>query len=70
MLTKTSCYSAVDIVISVMDYDVETVLVNVLEQDCQACYNAVRIAGSVLNTNSWYCVLLNWPLLNIAGPIL
>ena len=31
---------------------VETVLVDVLEQDCQACYDAVRIAGSVLNTKS------------------
>ena len=49
MLTKTSCYSAVDIVVSVMVYDVETVLVDVLEQDRQACYDAVRIAGSVLN---------------------
>ena len=48
MLTKTSCYSAVDIVVSVMVYDVETVLVDVLEQDRQACYDAVRIAGSVL----------------------
>ena len=28
MLTKTSCYSAVDIVVSVMVYDVETVLVD------------------------------------------
>ena len=37
-------------VVSVMDYDVETVLVDVLEQDRQACHNAVRIAGSVLNT--------------------
>ena len=35
MLTKTSCYSAVDIVVSVMVYDVETVLVDVLEQDRQ-----------------------------------
>ena len=35
--TKTSCYSAVDIVVSVMVYDVETVLVDVLEQDRQAC---------------------------------
>ena len=52
MLTKTSCYSAVDIVVSVMVDDVETVLVDVLEQDRQACYDAVRIAGSVLNTNS------------------
>ena len=46
MLTKTSCYSAVDIVVSVMVYYVETVLVDVLEQDRQACYDAVRIAGS------------------------
>ena len=38
MLTKTSCYSAVDIVVSVMVYDVETVLIDVLEQDRQACY--------------------------------
>ena len=45
-LTKTSCYSAVDIVILVMVYDVETVLVDVLEQDRRACYDAVRIAGS------------------------
>ena len=45
MLTKTS-YSAVDIVGSVMVYDVESVLVDVLEQDRQACYDAVRIAGS------------------------
>ena len=53
MLTKTSCYSAVDIVVSVMVYCVETVLVDVLEQDRQACYDdAVRIAGSVLNTKS------------------
>ena len=53
MLTKTSCYSAVDIVVSVMVYDVETVLVvDVLEQDRQACYDAVRIAGSVLSTIS------------------
>ena len=41
-------------VISVMDYDVETVLVGVLERDRQACYDAVRI---VLNTKSWYVVL-------------
>ena len=40
-----------------MVYDVETVLVDVLEQDRQACYDAVRIAGSVLNTKSWYGVL-------------
>ena len=33
-----------------MVYYVETVLVDVLEQDRQACYDAVRIAGSVLNT--------------------
>ena len=33
-------------VVSVMDYDVETVLVDVLEQDRQACYDAVRISGS------------------------
>ena len=52
MLTKTSCYSAVDIVGSVMVYYVETVVVDVLEQDRQACYDAVRIAGSVLNTKS------------------
>ena len=52
VLTKTSCYSAVDIVGSVMVYYVETVLVDVLEQDRQACYDAVRIAGSVLNTKS------------------
>ena len=52
MLTKTSCYSAVDIVVSEMIYDVETVLVDVLEQDRQACYDAIRIAGSVLNTKS------------------
>ena len=52
VLTKTSCYSAVDIVVSVMVYDVETVLVDVLEQDRRACYDAVRIAGSVLNTKS------------------
>ena len=52
MLTKTSCYSAVDIVVSVMVYYVETVLVDVLEQDRQACYDAVRIASSVLNTKS------------------
>ena len=52
MLTKTSCYSAVDIVVPVMVYYVETVLVDVLEQDRQACYDAVRIAGSVLNTKS------------------
>ena len=45
MLTETSCYSAVDIVVSVMVYYVETVLVDVLEQDRQACYDA-RIAGS------------------------
>ena len=31
---------------SVMDYDVETVLVDALEQDRQVCYNAVRITGS------------------------
>ena len=41
MLTKTSCYSAVDIVVSVMVYYVETVLVDVLEQDRQACYDAL-----------------------------
>ena len=52
MLTKTSCYSAVGIVVSVMVYGVETVLVDVLEQDRQACYNAVRIAGSGLNIKS------------------
>ena len=52
VLTQTSCYSVVDIVVSVMVYDVETVLVDVLEQDRQACYDAVRIAGSVLNTTS------------------
>ena len=52
MLTKTSCYSAVDIVVSVMVYNVETVLVDVLEQDRRAGYDAVRIAGSVLNTKS------------------
>ena len=57
MLTKTSCYIAVDIVVSVMVYDVETVLVDVLEQDRQACYDAVRIAGSVLNNNNG--ILLN-----------
>ena len=49
VLTKTSGYSAVDIVVSVMVYDVETVLVDVLEQDH---YDAVRIAGLVLNTKS------------------
>ena len=48
VLTKISCYSAVDIVVSVMVYNVDTVLVDVLEQDRQACYDAVRIAGSVL----------------------
>ena len=42
MLTETSCYSAVDIVVSVMVYYVETVLVDVLEQDRQACYDAVN----------------------------
>ena len=48
VLTKISCYSAVDIVVSVMVYNVDTiVLVYVLEQDRQACYDAVRIAGSV-----------------------
>ena len=52
MLTKTSYYSAVDIVVSVMVYYVETVLVDVLEQDRQARYDAVRIASSVLNTKS------------------
>ena len=52
MLTKSSCYSAVDIVVSVIVYDVDTVLIDVLEQDRQACYDAVRIAGSVLNTKS------------------
>ena len=53
VLTKISCYSAVDIVVSVMVYNVYTiVLVYVLEQDRQACYDAVRIAGSVLNTKS------------------
>ena len=52
MLTKTSCYSTVDTVGSVMVYYVETVLVDVLEQDRQACYDAVRIAGLVLNTKS------------------
>ena len=41
-------------VVSVMDYDSETVLVDVLEQDRQACYDAVTIAGAVLNTKSWY----------------
>ena len=49
---KTICYSAIDIVVSVMVYYVETVLVDVLEQDRQACYDAVRITGSVLNTKS------------------
>ena len=29
-------------VVSVMDYDIETVLVDVLEQDHQACYDAVE----------------------------
>ena len=32
-----------------MVYDVETVLVDVLEQDRQACYDTVRITGSVLS---------------------
>ena len=36
-----------------MVYNVDTiVLVYVLEQDRQACYDAVRVAGSVLNTKS------------------
>ena len=46
ILTKTSCYSAVDFVVSVMVYDIETVLVAILKQDRQACYNAVIIAVS------------------------
>ena len=56
MLSKTSCYRAVDIAVSVMVYDVETVLVDVLEQDRQARFDAVRIAGSILCIARNHCI--------------
>ena len=43
VLTKISCYSAVDIVVSVMVYNVDTVLVYILEQDRQACYDCTML---------------------------
>ena len=46
MLTKIEkLLQAVDIFVSVMVCGVDTVLVDVLEQDCQACYDAVMIVG-------------------------
>ena len=45
--------------------------VDVLEQDRQSCYDAVKIAGSVLNPDMGYCrESLYQQLLNTTGPIL
>ena len=54
VLTKISCYSAVDIVISVMVYNVDTsigICTGTGSLSLLRCCS-VRIAGSVLNTKS------------------